>query len=83
MKKRNQPSTEILASLSYNVRRLRKARGCTQHELARYCGFAASYISDVEQDTVNITLGNLERLMHGLNCTVYDLFAPIPPKERR
>jgi len=77
MKKHNQPSPEILSSLSFNVRRLRKARGYTQHGLAKLCQFADSYVGDIEQETVNITLGNLERLTIGLNCAVYDLFAPI------
>lgn len=82
MKKHNQPSPKLLSSLSYNVKRLREARGFTQHQLARHCGFAASYIGDIEQETVNITLGNIERLTNGLKCAVCNLFAPIP-KERR
>ena len=45
----------------------------TQHELARLCGFVDSYVGDVEQETVNITLANLEALAMGLRCLEEDL----------
>lgn len=66
-------SPEILWRLSTNLRKLRQARGYTQRELARICGFSKSYISNVEQGTVNITLANLETLALGLDCAEEDL----------
>jgi DNA-binding XRE family transcriptional regulator len=60
------PIDKILWFLAANCRRLRTARGYTQEDLARLCGFTASYIGDVEQETVNITLANLETLAKGL-----------------
>jgi DNA-binding XRE family transcriptional regulator len=66
-------SPEILWRLSTNLRQLRLARGYTQQELAKICGFSKSYIGNVEQGTVNITLANLETLAIGLNCAEEDL----------
>jgi len=62
------PSWGICRRLAYNVKKYRLMRGYTQHELARQCGFANSYVDDVEQATVNITLANLEALAAGLRC---------------
>ena len=77
------PSAEMLYRLSTNLRNLRKARGFTQRELSKICGFAASYIGDVEQETVNITLANLEALAQGLMCLEADLLMPIREAPRR
>ena len=62
------PSRGICCRLADNVKKYRLMRGYTQHELARQCGFADSYVGDVEQATVNITLANLEALAAGLRC---------------
>jgi len=61
-------SPELLRRLSINLKRLRKERGYTQERLAKICGFTANYISNVEQETVNISLSNLEALTIGLGC---------------
>lgn len=66
-------SSEILSVLATNLKKLREARGYTQQELARRCGFSNSYIGDIEQETVNITLANLEALAKGLECSAEDL----------
>ncbi len=55
-----------------NLKRLRAARGYTQHALAEICGYSKSYISNVEQGTVNISLANLENIADGLNCPAED-----------
>ena len=44
---------------------MRYARGYTQEKLAELCQLHRSYISDIEQATVNITLANLEALARG------------------
>ena len=69
-------SLEILWLLATNLKRLRKARGYTQHDLARRCGFLPGYIGDIERETVNITLANLEALAMGLNCSAAELLMP-------
>jgi transcriptional regulator with XRE-family HTH domain len=71
-------SPEILWRLATNLRRLRKAREYTQDQLAEICGFTPSYIGDIEQQTVNITLANLEALATGLVCWEIELLLPIP-----
>ena len=66
-------SPEIRWRLSTNVKSRRRARGHTQKELAKICGLSKTYISDVEQGAVNISLTNLERLALGLCCSEEDL----------
>ncbi len=77
-KKNRKASPEIRWRLSENLRRLRKARGYTQRELAQVCGFCKTYISNVEQGTVNITLANLETIGRGLSCSAEDLLMKPP-----
>lgn len=71
-------SAEILGRLSANVKRFREARGYTQEQLAKICGFNTNYVSNVEQATVNITLANLEALAKGLGCTEAELLRRPP-----
>jgi transcriptional regulator with XRE-family HTH domain len=62
------PSFDVRCRLADNVRRFRHYRGYTQEELADHCGFHRTYVSNVEQATINITLANLEALAQGLQC---------------
>jgi DNA-binding XRE family transcriptional regulator len=71
-------SPEIGWRLATNLRRLRKARGYTQERLGKLCGFSKTYISNVEQGTVNICLANLEALANGLDCFEGDLLRRHP-----
>jgi transcriptional regulator with XRE-family HTH domain len=66
-------SKHIRYRLADNVARLRRARGFTQKELAAQCGTCKTYVGNIEQGTVNITLANLEALASGLNCTEAEL----------
>ena len=66
----------MLRRLSINLKRLRRERGYTQERLAKLCGFTKNYISNVEQETVNISLANLEALTIGLNCGFDELLRP-------
>lgn len=70
------PSSWICLLLAENLARLRKARGLTQQELAEASGFKRTYISNVEQGRVNISLANLEALTVGLDCSPVDLLSP-------
>jgi len=77
-RKENREATpETLRCLALNLKRLRKARGYTQADLARRTGLGLGYIRDVERETVNVALVNLEALAHGLNCSFHDLLMPI------
>jgi transcriptional regulator with XRE-family HTH domain len=76
--KNRKASPEIRWRLSTNLKRLREARGYTQQELARRSGLTKSYICNVEQDMVNISLANLEALANGLECSAEDLLRRPP-----
>jgi transcriptional regulator with XRE-family HTH domain len=64
-KKNRKASPEALWLLATNLKRLRKARGYTQMELARRSGLPNRYISNIEQELKNVTLANLEALANG------------------
>jgi len=83
MSEHRQPSADLLWRLATNLKRLRKARGYTQHRLAQLCRLSPGYIGDVEAETVNITLANLEALARGLMCLEADLLMPIRETPRR
>lgn len=70
-------SPQVMLQLATNLRRLRKARGYTQHRLAKICGFSKTYVGNVEQG-VNISLANLEALAQGLGCAEEDLLRRQP-----
>ena len=62
------PIFGICCRLADNLKRYRHYRGYTQRKLANLCGLSPSYVSDVEEAAVNITLANLEALALGLRC---------------
>src|SRR4051812_4741203 len=57
------PSWELCCRLADNVKRYRPLRGYTQHQLSRQCGFARSYVGDVEQATEILPSRILRRLL--------------------
>jgi DNA-binding XRE family transcriptional regulator len=66
-------SPEIRRRLSNNLKRLRESRCYTQEDLAEFSGLNKSYISNVEQATMNVTLASLEALAKGLDCDEEEL----------
>jgi transcriptional regulator with XRE-family HTH domain len=69
--------------LALTLKRLREARGYTQRVLGKLCGLSKTYISNCEQEIVNISLANLEALAAGLDCAEEDLlWRPAPPEAR-
>jgi transcriptional regulator with XRE-family HTH domain len=72
--RRNRAASQAIRHrLADNVRQLRRARGYTQRDLADLCQFTKSYISNVEQGTVNISLANLEAFAAALVCREWEL----------
>jgi transcriptional regulator with XRE-family HTH domain len=67
------PSSELRMRVSTNLRALRQARGYTQRELGKLCGFTHSFVSNIEQGRQNISLATLEAFSQGLGCTEADL----------
>jgi len=64
---------EIACRLASNVRRIRRARGFTQQELAARCQLDPSYINKVEQAAVHVAVANLAALAMGLACSFKEL----------
>lgn len=62
------PSWGICCRLADNLKRYRLLRGYTQEDLAGRCGFRRTYVSNIEQGRINISLANLEALAGGLGC---------------
>jgi transcriptional regulator with XRE-family HTH domain len=62
-----------------NIKRLRLARGWSQTEFADRSELCKSYLSNVEQGHVNLTLASMEALAQGLQCSLVDiLLVPLP-----
>lgn len=56
-------------TLGENIRRYRKLRGLTQHELARLANMSRSYLADVEHDRYNPSVDVLETLADALQVS--------------
>jgi transcriptional regulator with XRE-family HTH domain len=61
--------------LAKNVRRLRRARGWTQYDLAEAANVRQALISQIENGAANPTLETLERLAAAFGAKLADLFA--------
>jgi len=60
-----------------NVRRLRRARGFSQEELADRVGLHRTYIGSVERGERNISLNNIVAIARSLSVPISDLFIGI------
>lgn len=69
------PTDNIVDTLAYNVRALRKEKGLSQEELANSCGLHRTYIGSVERGERNVTLSTLEALSEALEVTVIELLS--------
>lgn len=63
-----------------NLRRLRKAKGLTQLELAERAG-VENYLLISRWERGENQPRDLDALARALDCDVADLVAPLPPKE--
>jgi transcriptional regulator with XRE-family HTH domain len=66
---------DVVKLLGSNVRRLRRAKGISQEELALDAGMKRSYLSDLERGTRNPTVRALGRLAEALGCDPADLLS--------
>jgi transcriptional regulator with XRE-family HTH domain len=64
---------DLVQVLGENVRRLRKAKGLSQEELALDAGMKRSYLSDLERGTRNPSVRALGRLADALAVDPRDL----------
>lgn len=73
-------SNSSRAHMAANIRRLRKAKGLSQEELAELADFHRTYVSQLERCKANISIDGLERIARILGVEAIDLLQP-PPAE--
>jgi transcriptional regulator with XRE-family HTH domain len=61
--------------VAWNLRRLRVAKGLAQEALAVDAGIDRTYVSRLERNTENPTVGVLERLAKALDTEIVEFFA--------
>jgi transcriptional regulator with XRE-family HTH domain len=66
---------DLLTRLGDRIRKLRKARGWTQAEMAERVGIDRSFLADVERGKRNISILNLELIAHGFEISLSQLFS--------
>lgn len=67
------------ASVAYNIRRFRVAKGLSQEALAAEAGIDRTYVGRVERCKENPTVAVLEKVSMALGVDMQALFEP-PPK---
>ncbi len=73
---------DIRRRVGINVRRLRKARGYSQEELAFECGLHRTYISGVERGIRNPTVVILDKIAKALKVPPARLLEESTPSRR-
>ena len=79
MGKRTRPSKEpatIQRTFGQHVRTLRTAAKMSQGELAERCGISRSYLSLIEADDINVTLGTVEAIAGVFGVTPISMLRP-------
>lgn len=62
--------------IAVNIRRLRKAQGMSQEQLAEVAEFHRTYVSQLERCVTNISIDGLERLAQVLGVDITELLEP-------
>jgi len=65
----------LLVRLGDRIRKLRKARGWTQAEMAERVGIDRSFLADVERGKRNISILNVELIAKGFKVSLSRLFS--------
>ena len=65
---------EFLLAFGKNLRRVRKAQGFTQAQLANDLGVEISQISRIERGIINTSVGNVNAISSALRVDIKDLF---------
>jgi transcriptional regulator with XRE-family HTH domain len=68
--------------LGSRIRTLRQARRLTLRALASRAGVTESFLSQVERDVTNPSIASVQRIAHGLDLSVGQLFADEPTTGR-
>lgn len=67
---------DVLANLSENLKRYRKARGFSQTDLAQGASLSRRMISAIEGGSANVSLSTVDRLAAALSVKFTDLVRP-------
>lgn len=65
---------EFLIAFGKNLRKVRKAQGFTQAQLANDVGVEISQISRIERGIINTSVGNANAIAKALKVELKDLF---------
>lgn len=71
------PPSQARRRVAANLRRLRKARGLSQEEMAESADFHRTYVSQLERCVANISIDGIDRLARALEVDVVELLRPI------
>lgn len=66
---------DIKEVLARNMRFYRKEAGLTQEKLAEICGLHRTYIGGIEQERINVSLNNINKIAHALDVSAADLLS--------
>jgi transcriptional regulator with XRE-family HTH domain len=72
---------EIREILAANLKRLRKAKGLSQEELAHQVGIDRTYVSALERRVYAASIDLVERLAKALQVDTQTLMSPPPETE--
>ena len=62
-----------LKIIGKNVSRIRKEQGLTQEDLCGLAEIDRSYLSEIENGKMNVTVKSLVAIAEALNCSLADL----------
>lgn len=65
--------------LAVNMRRIRKAKGMKQDDLAELSGLHRTYIGSIEQQRLNVSLANIEKIANALDVSCAELLTEEHP----
>lgn len=65
---------DFLIAFGKNLRKVRKAQGFTQAQLANDIGVEISQISRIERGIINTSVGNANAIANALKVDLQDLF---------
>ena len=65
---------DFLIAFGKNLRKVRKAQGFTQAQLANDVGVEISQISRIERGIINTSVGNVNAIAKALKADLRDLF---------
>ena len=66
-------SKSLRQVLAYNMRLLRSKKNISQEDFADICGLHRTYISDIERETRNVSIDNIEKIAEAFGISASEL----------